>query len=57
MKDGISQIIINVEAQKKLVKKKLMKGKNINVIADELEEEVAIIQTIIDEIKKENKGQ
>ena len=45
------------ELLKQLVKKKLMKGKNINIIADELEEDVSIIQPIIDEIKKENKGQ
>lgn len=43
------------ELLKQLVKKKLVKGKEINVIADELEEEVSIIKTIIDEIKKENK--
>lgn len=38
---------------KKLVKKKLAKGKSIEVIADELEEEVSAIQRVIDEIKAE----
>lgn len=36
---------------KQLVQKKLAKGKSIEVIADELEEDVAAIQPIIDEIK------
>lgn len=38
---------------KKLVKKKLAKGKSVEVIADELEEEVSAIQRGIDEIKAE----
>lgn len=38
---------------KKLVKKKLAKGKSVEVIADELEEEVSAIQRVIDEIKAE----
>lgn len=38
---------------KKLVKKKLAKGKSVEVIADELEEEVSAIQRVIDEIKVE----
>ncbi len=38
---------------KKLVKKKLAKGKSVEVIADELEEEVSAIQWVIDEIKAE----
>ncbi len=38
---------------KQLVQKKLAKGKNIEVIADELEEDVEAIQPIIDEIKSE----
>ena len=37
----------------KLVKKKLAKGKSVEVIADELEEEVSAIQRVIDEIKAE----
>ena len=40
---------------KKLVKKKLAKGKSVEVIADELEEEVSAIQRVIDEIKAEKK--
>ena len=38
---------------KNLVKKKLAKGKSVEVIADELEEEVSAIQRVIDEIKAE----
>lgn len=38
---------------KKIVKKKLAKGKSVEVIADELEEEVSAIQRVIDEIKAE----
>ena len=38
---------------KKLVKKKIAKGKSVEVIADELEEEVSAIQRVIDEIKAE----
>lgn len=38
---------------KKLVEKKLAKGKSVEVIADELEEEVSAIQRVIDEIKAE----
>ena len=38
---------------KKLVKTKLAKGKSVEVIADELEEEVSAIQRVIDEIKAE----
>lgn len=38
---------------KKLVKKKLAKGKSVEVIADELGEEVSAIQRVIDEIKAE----
>ena len=38
---------------KKLVKKKLAKGKSVEVIAYELEEEVSAIQRVIDEIKAE----
>ena len=38
---------------KKLVKKKLAKGKSVEVIADELKEEVSAIQRVIDEIKAE----
>ena len=38
---------------KKLVKNKLAKGKSVEVIADELEEEVSAIQRVIDEIKAE----
>ncbi len=38
---------------KTLVRKKLEKGKSIEQIADELEEEVTTIQRIIEEIKKE----
>ena len=38
---------------KKLDKKKLAKGKSVEVIADELEEEVSAIQRVIDEIKAE----
>lgn len=41
------------ELVKKLVKKKLAKGKSVEVIADELEEEVSAIQRVIDEIKAE----
>ena len=38
---------------KKLDKKKLAKGKSVEVIADELEEEMSAIQRVIDEIKAE----
>lgn len=41
------------ELLKQKVKKKLEKGKNIEIIADELEEEKSAIQLIIDEIEKE----
>ena len=42
---------VTKELLKQLVQKKLEKGKSIEVIADELEEDVAAIQPIIDEIK------
>ena len=42
---------VTKELLKQLVQKKLAKGKSIEVIADELEEDVASIQPIIDEIK------
>ena len=42
---------VTKELLKQLVQKKLAKGKSIEVIADELEEDVAAIQPIIDEIK------
>ena len=53
-KEGIE---IGIESGKKellrqKIEKKLAKGKSIEVIADELEEEVASIQQIIDEIKE-----
>ena len=38
---------------KNQIRKKLKKGKSIEQIADELEEEVTTIQRIIEEIKKE----
>ena len=38
---------------KQLVEKKLSKGKSLEVIADELEEEVATIQKIVEEIQSE----
>ena len=38
---------------KEKVKKKLAKGKSIDVIADELEEEIPAIQSIIDELESE----
>ena len=38
---------------KRQIKKKLAKGKSVEVIADELEEEVSAIQLVIDEIKAE----
>ena len=41
------------ELLKQLVQKKLAKGKSIEVIADELEEEVANIEAVIAEIKAE----
>ena len=37
---------------KDLIKKKLAKGKNIETIADELEEDVTVIRNLIDEIDK-----
>ena len=40
---------------KNQIRKKLEKGKSIEQIADELEEEVTTIQRIIEEIKKKNK--
>ena len=54
-KEGIE---IGIESGKKellrqKIEKKLAKGKSIEVIADELEEEVASIQQIIDEIVAE----
>ena len=42
---------VTKELLKQLVQKKLAKGKSIEVIADELEEDVVAIQPIIDEIK------
>ena len=36
------------ELLKQLIKKKIAKGKSAEIIANELEQEVAIIQTIID---------
>lgn len=39
------------ELLKQLVEKKLAKGKSVEVIADELEEEVSAIQPVIDEIR------
>ena len=41
------------ELLKQLVEKKLSKGKSLEVIADELEEELATIQRIIEEIQSE----
>ena len=41
------------ELLKQLVEKKLSKGKSLEVIADELEEEPATIQRIIEEIQSE----
>ena len=41
------------ELLKQLVEKKLAKGKSLEVIADELEEEPATIQRIIEEIQSE----
>lgn len=38
------------ELLKQLVQKKLTKGKSLEVIADELEEDVSTIQPIIDEV-------
>ena len=38
------------ELLKQLVQKKLAKGKSLEVIADELEEDVSTIQPIIDEV-------
>ena len=38
---------------KQMIKKKLAKGKCIEVIAEELEEDTAVIQKLIDEIEKE----
>ena len=43
------------ELLKQLVEKKLAKGKSVEVIADELEEEVSAIQPVIDEIRMEGK--
>lgn len=42
------------EERLELVRKKLMKGKPLAVIADELEENVEVIQFLIDEIRKNN---
>ena len=41
------------ELLKQLVEKKLSKGKSLEVLADELEEEPATIQRIIEEIQSE----
>ena len=38
---------------KNQIKKKLAKGKNIETIADELEEDVTVIRNLIDEIERE----
>lgn len=38
---------------KNLIKKKLKKGKCIEVIAEELEEDISVIRKLIDEIEKE----
>ena len=38
---------------KNLIKKKLKKGKRIEVIAEELEEDISVIRKLIDEIEKE----
>lgn len=40
------------ELLKQLIKKKIVKGKSVETIANELEQDVLIIQPIIDEIKK-----
>lgn len=43
-----------IETNKKnLIKKKLKKGKCIEVIAEELEEDISVIQKLIDGIEKE----
>ncbi len=59
LSDGIEERALEAgrkEGKKELlrqqIEKKLAKGKDIEVIADELEEEVASIQQIIDEIKE-----
>ena len=59
LSDGIEERALEAgrkEGKKELlrqqIEKKLAKGKSIEVIADELEEEVASIQQIIDEIKE-----
>ena len=66
LSDGIEERALEagrregIEAGKKellrqKIEKKLAKGKSIEVIADELEEEVASIQRILDEIEAEVK--
>ena len=54
LSDGIEERGIikgKVELLKQQVQKKLAKGKSIEVIADELEEEVADIKVLIDELE------
>ena len=51
IKNGIK--IGRAEILKQQVEKKLAKGKSLEIIADECEEEISVIQALINEIRAE----